>query len=123
MSYYMHNVPGRLRVKTPVIKGKELMAARIEGEISSIDGVTAVATNTVTGSIVINYDPISVTHKSIVSEMAKKGYFDYSKAVTNDQYVHEAAHKAGRAVSKAVFGVAVDLVFEGSALSLLSVLL
>jgi copper chaperone CopZ len=123
LSYYMHNVPGRLRVKTPVIKGKELMAARIEGEISAIGGVTAVATNTVTGSIVINYDPLSVTHKAIVGELAKKGYFDYSKAVTNDQYVHTAAHKAGRAVSKAVFGVAVDLVFEGSALSLLSALL
>ncbi len=42
MSYYVHNVPGRLRVKTPVIKSSELMAARVEQEVSSIDGVTAV---------------------------------------------------------------------------------
>lgn len=123
MNYYMHNVPGRLRVKTPVIKGSDLMAARLEGEINSIKGVTAVTTNPVTGSIVINYDPIAVTHNEIVGKLAHKGYFDHSRAVTNDQYVHSAANKAGRAIGKAVFGAAVDMVFEGSALSLLSVLL
>jgi copper chaperone CopZ len=123
VSYYMHNVPGRLRVKTPVIKGSERMAALVEGEISGVDGVTSVTTNTVTGSIIVNYDPITVTHEDIVHALSGKGYFDHSRAITQDQYMDRAADKAGRVLGKVVFGAAMDMVFEGSALSLLSVLL
>jgi copper chaperone CopZ len=123
MSYYMHNVPGRLRVKTPIIKGNPKMASQIETMLGAVDGITTVSSNTVTGSIVVNYDPLTVSHQEVVDTLTEKGYFDRSRAVTNDHYFDKAASTAGRVVGKAVFGAVVDMALEGSALSLLAVLL
>lgn len=123
MSYYMHNVPGRLRVKTPVIKGNTAMSERVTNFLDTVDGVTSITANTVTGSIVVLYDPLTVSHKQLVDALSRKGYFDHTKAVTNDQYVHKAASKASWTLGKVVFGAAVDMALEGSALSLLTVLL
>ena len=43
--------------------------------------------------------------------------------VTNDQYIHSNASKASQIVYGAVVGAFVEKAFEGSALSLLAVLL
>ncbi len=56
--------------------------------------------------------------------LSEKGYVDHSMAwTTNGQYLDKAANKAGRALGKVVFGAAINMVLEGSALSLLSSLL
>lgn len=123
MSYYMHNVPGRLRVKTPSIKGKPAMAGQVSDYLGQLPGVTSVSTNTVTGSIVVLYDLMTVTHEEVVDALAHKGYFDHSKAINNDQYFDKVASQAGKVVGKAVFGAVVDMAFEGSALSLLAAIL
>jgi copper chaperone CopZ len=89
MSHYFHVVPGRLRIKSPFIKEKNSVG-EVEGLLATIHGIKSFDINTVTGSILINYNPKVVTSEKIISVFKKAGYFDPSKAITNDHYIHTA---------------------------------
>ena len=84
--------------------------------------VTKTSSNTLTGSIVVNYDHKSVNEQSIITLLENSGYFKADQAQTNDQYIHGAASKAGKLVWDAVFGSFIGMALEGTPLSLLSVL-
>ncbi|MGO9014812.1 MAG: HMA2 domain-containing protein [Dissulfurispiraceae bacterium] len=123
MSYYIHNVPGRLRIKSPSIKRNENVANELKKALSTMNGIATVDINLTTGSLLVNYNPKMANHKDIISILQRKGYFDTTKAATNDQYIHSAAAKTGHLVGRAVLGAFVQEALEGSALSLLAVLL
>jgi copper chaperone CopZ len=123
MSYYIHKVPGRLRVKTPVVKRNQEAADEIRKILSTMNGIATVDINLTTGSILINYNPKTVEDKDIVNTLQRKGYFDTSKALTNDEYLQKAASRAGSLVGKAIFGTFVESALEGSALSLITLLI
>lgn len=89
MRHYFHTVPGRLRIRSPFIKGKNSMQD-VEGLLMTIHGINSFDINTLTGSILVNYNPEVVTSKKIISILGKAGYFDPSKAITNDHYIHTA---------------------------------
>jgi len=120
MSYYIHKVPGRLRVKTPVVKRNKEVADEIRKTLSTMNGIATVDINLTTGSILINYNPKTVEDKDIVNTLQRQGYFDTSKALTNDEYLQKAASRAGSLVGKAIFGTFVESALEGSALSLIT---
>jgi copper chaperone CopZ len=123
MSYYIHNVPGRLRIKSPIVRRNDNAASEIRKALSEMSGIATVDINLTTGSILINYNPKVVKSKDIVALLQRKGYFDAGKAQTNDQYIKTAASKAGSVLGKAVLGTFVEKAFEGSALSIIGILL
>jgi copper chaperone CopZ len=103
---------------------RSLPAAReIKRLLGEIQGIESAEINTVTGSAVIHYDPKTVSSKSILDSLVAAGYFDLSKAVTNDQHVYEAAARTGGILWKALAGFLVEQAFQGSALSFLAVLI
>jgi hypothetical protein len=55
MSYYLHDVPGRLRIKTPFIKGNEKLAKHVERFLEQINGIVSITTNPLTGTIIMVY--------------------------------------------------------------------
>jgi len=123
MSYYVHNVPGRLRIKSPVIKRNKNAEYELKMALSTVEGIATVNINLTTGSLLVNYNPKTVKSMDIINLLEQRGYIDKSKIITNDQYIHAAASKAGKIVGKAVFGLFAEKAFEGSALSLLAVLI
>lgn len=122
MSYYMHSVPGRLRIKTPMIKNNKL-AAHVEKFLRQINGVESLVTNSLTGSITITYDREKVTSQKLLDTLKTRGIFDPSKALSNDQYIHSTASKAGNIVYKALLGTIVEQTLQGSPLALLGLLI
>jgi hypothetical protein len=122
MGYYMHSVPGRLRIKTPQVKGNDDKAKDIESLLLCHQGVNKVSANALTGSIVVHYDVKTVSDKRLIDALEHNGYFKADKALTNDEYIHGAASKAGKLVWDAVFGSFVGMALEGTPLSFLSVL-
>ena len=123
MSYYFHEVPGRLRFKTPLLKGNHSLGRKIEEYLSAVSGIETVRTSTVTGSIVVHYDLKTISSREITDIVTGQGYFDKKKAVTSDQYLNHSFEKVGQAVGKAVFGAMIEKALEGSALSLIAALL
>ncbi|MGD0885567.1 MAG: HMA2 domain-containing protein [Thermodesulfovibrionales bacterium] len=123
MSYYIHNVPGRLRVKSPVVKRNDDAADEIRKTLSTMIGIATVDINLTTGSILINYNPKTIHHNDIINTLQRTGFFDTSRALNTDQYIHRAASQAGTIVGKVIFGTFVEKALEGSALSLITLLI
>src|SRR6266498_864372 len=88
MNYYYHEVPGRLRLKTPVLKGNPSLGIKIEDHLLRVGGIQTVKTSAITGSIIVNHDPKIISSGAITDIVAEQGYFDKKKAVTSDQYLN-----------------------------------
>lgn len=123
MSYYMHNVPGRLRVKSPVIKNNRTAADELKKILSMLNGIAAVDINLTTGSLLVNYNNKTVKYNDIIDILQRKGYFDASKALTNDEYLHKAASKAGALIGKSIFSTFAGMALEGTPLAFLAILI
>lgn len=123
MEYYVHDLPGRLRIRTPFVKRNPAMADAIRRLLETAAGVGSISINTVTGSIVIYYNPKEARSKKILSLLERAGYFDRSRAMTNDQYIYRATSTVGKTVWRALFGAAVETALEGSALSMIAILI
>lgn len=123
MQYYYHDVPGRLRVRSPKLKGNPAQCRTVEDFLGRHVGVQAVSANPVTGSVVVNYDPKHASSKALMDTLSREGYFHVEKAVTSERYINDSTGKIGQLVGKAVLSLCVEKVFEGSALSLITVLL
>ena len=119
----MHNVPGRLRVKSPLLKRNSAAVDELKKSLSTVQGIATIDFNPTTGSLLINYNHRTTNADDIIRLLERKGYFDRSKATTNEVYIHTAAKNTGRLVGKAVLGMAIEKAFEGSALSLLAMLI
>ena len=76
MSYYIHHVQGRLRVKSPFIKRSSSAAQEIKRLLGQIRGIESTEINTVTGSAVIFYEPKAVSSQEILETLEIAGYFD-----------------------------------------------
>jgi copper chaperone CopZ len=116
-------VPGRIRIKTPFIKGSPVKAQEIEMNLKSIYGVRSAYANALTGSVLINYDSSAVEADEILNLACKEGHFDLSKAMAPDGYAEGGLSKTGEAIGKVLLGMVIGKVFEGSPLALLSAII
>ena len=123
MSHYIHDIPGRLRVRTPAIQRNHYLAHEVSGSLAMLRGIHTVTVKVVTGSIVIHYDQRVIRSREIIATLTHAGYFDPKKAITHDDYLHDACVKTGKIVWKAFFGAFVDTALEGSALSFIAILI
>ena len=121
MNYYVHDVPGRLRIKTPMVKRSRSSARDVEGLIKQLRGINSTIVNFTTGSVVVLYDREIISSGVILNTLENEGLFDSSKAGSCDQYINESASKAGKVLGKILFRALVEKAFEGSALSYLAV--
>ena len=99
MSYYVHDIPGRLRVKSPLIKNNETAAAAVAELLKGVNGVDSVHVNLTTGSCLVSYCPKTTNNCAIIGALQDEGYFDLSRAMTNDQYFEYMTSKALTLVS------------------------
>jgi len=93
MTYYIHDVPGRLRIRSPRVKKNEDTANKLENLLRQMAGVNNIDINLLTGSCLVKYDPATASRDDIVSVFTDEGYFDPSRAITNDEYINGAASK------------------------------
>jgi copper chaperone CopZ len=119
MTYYLHSVPGRLRVKIPQLRHRPAMAAVI-GEALSFDGVRDVKIKPLTGSVVVHYDPALLDEARILQALAASGHFDPSRAISCDTHLQAATSKVAQKCGRAVFGWAVGRALEANGLGLLA---
>ena len=123
MKSYFHNVPGRLRVKIPILKGNPTRIGAVEDLLLSLPGMQGVRTNALTCSVVVNYDPDLVDPHRILRLLADHHNFDVSNAVTQDELVRTAAAKAGTKISKMILGWVVSKTLEAGGFSLLAAII
>jgi hypothetical protein len=123
MNYYIHNVPGRLRIKIPLIRRNPARCNDVKELLMHLDGVQRIRATELTGSVVINYDPQTIEPQDMIQVLKDNDYFDESQAITHEAHIQTAASKAGQKIGRAVFGWAVGRALEGSGLSVLAILI
>ncbi len=74
----------KLRSSTTILSN----AATFESTIKSLEGITSVETDAVTGSALIHFDENKIKHEQITNVLEEKGYFIMSKAKTSDEEGH-----------------------------------
>jgi Heavy metal associated domain 2 len=122
MEYYVHHVPGRLRVRIPAIRKNPRHAAEIQS-LLNIYGVDNIAVNHLTGSVVVTFDTDLLSPEQLLNLLKEKGYYDHNRTVTCDETLQRASNIAATKVGRAMFGYAVGKALEASGLSLLAALI
>jgi hypothetical protein len=122
MSYYCHSTPGRLRIKTPIIKRNPAEIDKASRLLKSLPEIDAFDINAVTGSITINYSDCATDPESILNILREKGYVKVARTEKREQPLETAVSKVGTTVGKLLVGAFVEKALEGSMLSFLAFL-
>jgi copper chaperone CopZ len=122
MKYYIHEIPGRLRIKIPTIKKNKALAQEINDYVYELNGVVDLNINILTGSVVVNYDPNQVNTDTILGALAEKGHLNIRDLITSRNERPDLYHMVGEAASRAIIGFAIDRAFAGSPFVALSAL-
>ena len=128
MTHYIHHVPGRMRVRSPRIKGNTENAERLRQTLVQLIGVTGIETNPVTGSVVISYSPERLGPDDLVAVMKEHGYLARDFALDGQpsgRAVQGAAPPDGALhwVGKTVLTVLVERLVERSASAVFTALI
>jgi len=120
MSYYVHELPGRLRIKIPCLKRNPKRAIEIRNLLRNISGIRSVSVNTVTGSVIVQFSPEVVKSHSILMLLSQEGCIDLSMAISTEKYMESALTKLGQSASKALLGLALDRALQGTPLAVVT---
>lgn len=123
MNVYLHNVPGRLRVKIPSIKHQNHEARKVESLFEFREGIEKVRANAVTGSLTITYDPERFSADQLLAALRENGYLETDHGLVNAANEYVAATRVTQAVGKAMINWAISKTLESSGLGLLAVLI
>jgi hypothetical protein len=55
MSHYIHDLPGRLRVRIPCLKSRKRNCLEVEEILAAMPGVIAARANVLTGGVLVCY--------------------------------------------------------------------
>jgi len=72
--YLAHHIPGRLRLRSAVLKGNAFAIEEARRHLAQIDGVTSVKANPSTGSVLLEYDPNVISPSKVSDVLATHGY-------------------------------------------------
>jgi hypothetical protein len=127
MGYYVHHVPGRLRVKAPALKRNPALAARTCSRVTAVEGVSGADANPVTGSLIVTYDPLRVDPRVLLQRLAEDGVIRRNVGLPEpDQAGLDVGRLAAGAtgnLGNALVGVLVEKLVERSALALVAAVL
>ena len=120
MGYYLHHVPGRIRVKITEIKHRPYKAVKVREMLKSQNGVNRINVNDSTGSVVVYYDPETTTKEQILNLLEYNGYFDETSAYGTSEEIERVSTRACETFGKAIFGWTVGRILDANGLSFLA---
>jgi hypothetical protein len=94
MEYYIHHVPGRIRIQTPFLYGKPQNIDEFTKKMSTISGMHSLKVNTATGSALLMYDEKKINCEQVIGILEKYGYFNLAKSTTSDELIEHISEKA-----------------------------
>ena len=69
-----HHLPGRLRLRSPSLKGDVRAGEKAQRHLAQIEGVTSVTVNSGAGSLLLQYDPAALAPERVIDVLAAHGY-------------------------------------------------
>lgn len=123
MGQTVHHTPGRLRIKFSQLRHRPDLARQAESRISAIHGVRSAQVSTVTGSLLVRYDPRAAHPDQLFSSLdqmcSQLGLFGMQAGCSQTTQLDPLSAK----VAGKLMDMVVEKCVERSALALLGVLL
>jgi len=94
MEYYIHHVPGRIRIRTPFLRGGPHNIDEFTKNMRIINGLQSLKINTATGSALLLYDEKKTNCEQLIAILEKYGYFNLAKSATSDELIEHISEKA-----------------------------
>lgn len=120
MRDYVHDTPGRLRVRITAVRGNPSLGNQIEELLINTWGITGVSVRTITGSVIITYDPEILNANRILNFLAEHGYIEMTTLSTIYPSLQTVVYRATEVIIKEALSLAAGKVFHGSFTSILS---
>jgi hypothetical protein len=118
MSYYIHHVPGRLRIKTARLRRAECQA-KLGKMLEELPGIDSHSHNGKIGSVLIHYDIEQLSADDILYHLYKAGCLDSAISATPAASAGgNLVKQAGALFGSALFGTLLRKSVETSVLSL-----
>ncbi len=116
---YVHHVPGRLRLKSHAFRGRQREADALRAELQLVQGVKAIETSAITGSVIIHYDEAALPPAALWELLRQRGYVEGDfRSDAGPMTRPELAERLLRSLSRAL----VELLLERSTVALFGVL-
>lgn len=124
MTRYIHHISGRLRTRYPQLRNNPRDARATETAIHQIKGVLSVEASTVTGSLLIRYDPAGVERETLLAAI-QKTKLELGLIQSSQLPVRASVNHAFRPekLSDKVLGMLVEKCIERSAIAIFAALL
>jgi hypothetical protein len=72
----LHVIPGRIRVRSPLMRRDFERARRAEIDLAALPGITLARVNPATGSILLHFEPAQWTPGALLSLLSHRGYVE-----------------------------------------------
>lgn len=119
MSYYVHHVPGRLRIKAARLRCVECQA-KLDRLLGALPGVNSYSHSHRIGSVLVHYDPARLSADDILYQIYKAGCLDsaISASPATASASGNLVKQAGALFGSALFGTLLRKSVETSVMSL-----
>jgi hypothetical protein len=128
MSFYLHHVPGRLRVQIPQLQGRD--TARVACRtVTTLDGVAEARVNATTGSLLIFYDAQRLNTSSLWDALCECGLvagdlpIGDANGITRMTRTDAQSRSVQSEFLDAVAGIAAEKLLERVAIALIGALI
>jgi len=74
MDYYMHILPGRIRIRSSILRNNDSKILSVSQCLKSIQGVVSVRENKTVGSVLIHYDKRNISYQRILKQLAQQEF-------------------------------------------------
>lgn len=119
MQYYVHHIPGRLRIRIPSLRNNPRQIDTVK-TLLDIKGAEKIRVNQLTGSVVITYDLDGISAQALLGVLKDNDFFHEDHSITLDKQLQQVSHQAARKVGRAIVGWVVGRVLEANGLALLA---
>lgn len=123
MSCYVHNVPGRLRIKSHSLKYRPKQCRAAQETLSLMKGVEEVRAKASIGSITVMYDREETNAEILLQALEEKKVIKRPASNGEDSFYAKAMSEAGEKAGKAIFGYVVEQTLKANGLSFLAALI
>jgi len=105
MKYYIHYVPGRMRIESPVLHDNSPKATEFETLMKGLKGISTIEIHAATGSAVIHFDEKKINCEQLLGILEKNGYFRLTEAETCDERIEKTTEKILEVAEKVIGAV------------------
>jgi len=123
MRYYIHHITGRIRLKTPVLKNNIVKKQFLLNMFATLYGINGISVNTLTGSVIIHYDPEIFSKEDLLEILKTYHYLDDQHIISNDNRMERFIELIRKEVRKTIFTIALETALEPIGLSFVCALL